>query len=236
MAEPIDDQTLMAFADGVLEEPAFSEVAAAIETDPDLAERLEQLVLGKDLARAAYAPLVRPVPSALEKSVSAAIERAEARPAAANDNDWRRLAAAACLATIVAGPLGYLLAAQNEAPTGGTAIGIDSVLAQTMATAPSGQTTMLPDGREFVAVVSFRDQAGNLCREFETIDAQLTTGVACRADDAWTLRMAVTSERPGSADYFAASGLPAIDAYLGEIGAGAPLSPEEEAAALAQAD
>ncbi|UXN74074.1 hypothetical protein N8D56_01785 [Devosia sp. A8/3-2] len=51
-----DDETLMAFADGQLDEPDFSELAAAIEAEPALAERLELLVLGKDLAKAVYAP------------------------------------------------------------------------------------------------------------------------------------------------------------------------------------
>jgi len=57
MNRTYDDDTLMAFADGALEEPLFSQVAADVEADAELAARLDALVMGKDLARAVYQPL-----------------------------------------------------------------------------------------------------------------------------------------------------------------------------------
>ena len=63
MTQTYGDATLVAFADGELEEPRFTEVAEAVTADRALAERLELLVLGKDLAKAIYAPLSdRPIP------------------------------------------------------------------------------------------------------------------------------------------------------------------------------
>ena len=49
MTAHYSDETLMAFADGMLDEPMFSAVAEAVDGDPALAARLEQLVDGAAL-------------------------------------------------------------------------------------------------------------------------------------------------------------------------------------------
>ena len=80
MTQSFDDTELMAFADGVLDEPRFSEVAAAIEADPRLAERLELIVAGGKAAGAVFAPLAGlPLPGELTARVKAAIAAHEGR-------------------------------------------------------------------------------------------------------------------------------------------------------------
>ena len=86
MTAHYSDETLMAFADGMLDEPLFSAVAEAVDRDPALAARLEQLVDGAALARQGFAPLLQPVPPELEASVKAMITRQERKRSAATPN------------------------------------------------------------------------------------------------------------------------------------------------------
>ena len=52
MSKMYTDEILMAFADGKLDEPEFTEIALAIETDAALAERVEALATASRGAKA----------------------------------------------------------------------------------------------------------------------------------------------------------------------------------------
>lgn len=227
MTDTYSDETLMAFADGMLDEPLFSAVAEAVEQDEALAERLEQLVAGADLARQGFAPLLQPVSPALEASVRAMIQRKERKPF------WSSLfapiallplagAAAAVAAIAVALPL-------FQAPAGALGNVDQAQLQAALDTVRSGSDHDLGDGQTLHAVASFTDAGGNLCREFEVPGYVM---VACRSGAEWQVTMAVANGT--SEGYQTASGLAVLDSYLTEIGAGAPLLDEDEAAALAE--
>ena len=66
----------------------------------------------------------------------------------------------------------------------------------------------------------------------DTAAGSSVVSVACRADGAWSVRFAVVAPvRDGG--YAPASSMEALDAYLASAGAHEPLSPADEAAALA---
>lgn len=227
MAERYSDETLMAFADGVLDEPLFSAVAEAIEQDEALTERLEQLVTGGALARNGFAALIEPVPPTLEASVRAMVARKNRTPF------WMRqitlpwfLPIGGVLAASVAA---VVVAAMTLQPAATMSWGgIDAgQLQAALDSVPSGAKHDLGHGRMLYAVASFTDSAGNLCREFEVPGYVM---VACRAESAWQVNMAVANGKAGG--YQTASGLSALDAYLTEIGASAPLLDTEERKAL----
>ncbi|MGD9738827.1 MAG: anti-sigma factor [Bauldia sp.] len=226
-----DDETLMAFADGALDEPAFSEVAAAIETNPGLAARLNNLVLGRDAAKAAYAPLLeRGVPAPLRRAVDRAIAASAPAKPRRVFGGWS-IAAAAAVAVIVAAPLGYLLhqgAPSPAAEVGGTA---SPALAALIESVPSGGRAALSADTDLVAVATFTDGDGALCREVELLGPKASVVVACRDDAGWAVRIAVAVPAV-SGDYLPAEGLEAVEAYLAVIEAGPPLSLDEERAAL----
>lgn len=236
-----DDETLMAFADGQLDEPTFSEVAAAVEAEPALAERLELLVLGKDLTKAVYAPLADlAVPRELTDAVRSA---AGGEAPAATVVPFRQrnvarlslagLAVAACLGALVAGPAGYLLSQAQDG--GGLRVGgpLRGELAALVGSVPSGQEQRLDDGTLLRPIATFADAAGTLCREFEVDGASTTVAVACRAETEW--RVAFALNTPVAADgYTPAAALEMLDIYLQSILAGDPLSLDAEAAALAE--
>jgi len=231
----IDDETLMAFADGELAEPRFSEVAGAVEADEALAARLHALVLGKDAARAAFAPLLeQPVPSSLRRSVEAAI-RTNARPAR---RSWSprtlQLAAAAAIAVVFAAPAGYLLGTGTSGTPDSIAVaGLDAppALATALDTVASGAEAAVTDDTTMVAIATFADGAGTICREVELLGPSASVVVACRDEGTWAVRLAVAI--PSSDGYYLpAGGLDAAGAYLTAINAGPPLSPAAERAAL----
>jgi surface antigen len=90
-------------------------------------------------------------------------------------------------------------------------------------------------GTVFAAIATFRDGSDQLCREFEygRDGGDTVVAVACHADETWSVRFAVATAAAGGTGYVPASSLDALDGWLAAVEAGAPLSNDEEAAALA---
>lgn len=220
------DETLMAFADGVLDEPFFSAVAEAVKHDEALALRLEQLVDGARLAREGFAPMLEPVSPELEASVRALIDRKTRRPR----RSWHinlawLLPVASAAAAVVSIFVALPLLQSSAGPSWG---GVEqSQLQAALDTIPSGADYVMGNGQTLHAVASFTDSRGTLCREFE-VPAYVM--VACRAETEWQVTMAVTNGTDEG--YQTASGLAVLDTYLSEIGASAPLLDAQERAIL----
>lgn len=220
----IPDDTLMAFADGTLPPAEAERVAAAVDADPALAERLALLAEGRRIAAGAFRDMLHePVPARLLAAAGAA-PAAPAPPAAANDNPrrgWRFAALAAAASLMVGAFLGSWV-------TGG-APGQDSLL-------PGRVVAALEGGRaEGVAVAGTHLVDGGLyCRRFVLAQgAGATQGLACREPEGWRLRVAVA--RSGAGDFQPASGDdPVIAEVLERLGAGPALDRAAEAAAQAR--
>lgn len=245
------DETLMAFADGELDDDAMARVEAAIDDDPALAERIALFMESRELAESVFErQLSQPVPPALQAAVERMIaapaapstvmpfQRKRSAPVAANEN--RRgfaryaMAAAASVAIVAAGLAGYM-AGQGSAPAGSAQVALIDVpgLGDALLTTASGETTDIAGAGTLTAVSTFTDGADRVCREFELASEQAFVGVACRTSDDWQLAFAMGTGSPDGAGYQPASSLDTLDAYLTGIEAGAPLSLEDEAAALA---
>ena len=87
-------------------------------------------------------------------------------------------------------------------------------------------------------ISSFLTDTGAFCREFEYDRAGggSIVSVACREDGAWAARFAVVTQDADAPGYAPASALATLDAFLATIGAGQPLSTEDEAERLAAGD
>jgi len=78
----LTDEDINAFIDGELEEARSLAVAALIAESPELSERVERLMLDKDMIARVYGPLIeQPVPDALRRMVTG--HRPTAEPARA---------------------------------------------------------------------------------------------------------------------------------------------------------
>ncbi|PTQ12360.1 anti-sigma factor [Sphingomonas oleivorans] len=225
----IDDQTLLAWIDGELDDFTAARVAAAVKADPTLAAKAEaHRALGRRLAEGFRPLLDEPValpprrPAAIV-SLAAAREARQRKQPPAGTRPWMRYASLA--ATLVLGvAIGSQLTTNGEVRTRDGVMVADGLLARALDEKLSGQ-----DGRIRVAL-SFRDKAGDYCRSF---DAERLSGVACRTGGAWQMRATTMRAAPAQTGEYrmASAGDPAILSTVERLIAGDPLDAATERAA-----
>lgn len=258
MTHEFSDETLMAFADGELDDETTLAVEQAMNDDPAIAERIAVFMETGSLARTAFDRMLeKPVPDALRTNVEAMLTneggttggdtviafrrpveapKTSLRPLAANAN-WMT-AAAASVALVIGAAVGYGLSNSSSAPPTPNpqfAEITQMPLEDALNSVASGDEAELGDaGNRFRAIASYRDGAGTLCREFEVDKAGQTTfvSVACHGDQGWELTFMVAAASQGDGSYAPASSLDVLDTYLDAVGAQATLSADDEKAAL----
>ena len=252
----INDEVLMAYADGTLDDKARAAVEARLAEDPELRDLVERMRHSADLLAEAFdAPMKEAPPQALidtilgeDSNVVSLDRRREGRGAW---RDWRGLSVAASVALAVGIGIGTWILGPGAGLQGNTYLAVgpvpqDSVLHQVLEMRASGDAlTLSSGGQKMVAVLTFRDAAGRPCREVEMLPADLTdlpaeVGIACRGDGSWTVEGAaeVAVDRVRQGDTFMPVSGPdakTVEAVLDSIGAGQPLAPDEEARLLKNA-
>jgi hypothetical protein len=196
------DETLMAFADGELDEATRAEVERAMSADPALAARVQQhIALRRDVFRAFARTLDEPVPQRLRQVVASpkVIQldsvRAAKKQAAEASRRWSWPEWGAIAATLVVGVLAgsfglksvqgettFAMAGANGALTAHGKL--DAALTQQLASAP-------PAGAGVRIGVSFVGRDGQYCRTFAMASA---AGLACRAGAGWTIPVMVEGD------------------------------------------
>jgi anti-sigma factor RsiW len=101
------EEDLHAFIDGELDDARAEAVAAIIAASPELSERVERLILDKDLIARAYGPLIElPLPDAMRQTVTQYHPVQPVRAAAARSFFPAAMAlAAAIVAAVIAYPI-----------------------------------------------------------------------------------------------------------------------------------
>ena len=196
----IDDDMLMAYADGELDEIGRARVERAVAADPALRARLEQQRTLRATLAAFYGPTAEEdVPERFRAMLDSKIvdfPAARARRTQAARPLWQSLAALA--ATLVLGialgrtllmPAGGPIAVENGTMVaqGPLAVALDTQLAS--AQAPNAATRI---GTSFAAT------DGRLCRTF---DSAALAGIACRGDQSWQLIMTGAGSGAPRTDY-----------------------------------
>jgi anti-sigma factor RsiW len=251
----ITDETLMAFADGELDDAARAAVELALHTDPQLAKRVAEHRALRQRIQAAYAAeLSEPVP---ERLLSAATRQADAsgtnvvnlqdardamaRDAIARDTarvrpskTWWRPAGSIAASLVIGVGLGYGLWHQSSPLTrnAGGALVASGQLAR-------GLSQQLAADRSAAAAVqigiSFLARSGDYCRTFVLSDTISPAGVACHHGQEWQILTLSQSAATGNATAgyrTAASEMsPAILQAVQELISGEPLDATAEAAA-----
>lgn len=225
----LDDETLIAFADGELDAPRRRAVEAALAADPLLREQLERQQRLRARIAAHYAPVAdEPVPERLSALLSGGAEEnnvvslADARAKRARPM-WQTLTALA--ATLVLG-----LFAGSLVPRGSGPVAVENgamVARGNLAEALETQLASTQAGAGTRIGVSFAAADGRFCRTFE---APALAGLACRGEDGWQL---VTTAAPagGAAEggyRQASSGSRLVLEAAQEMMAGDPLDAEAE--------
>jgi hypothetical protein len=221
-------EELAAFADGQLDEPRRSEVAAAVAADPALAAEVERHRALKDKLAAHFAPILdQPVPERLSALLGGAepkvadLTAARQRKAARGIPRW---------GWIVAPALAASLALAVFLPRGGTPEGYAgpqlaaALDEQLVATQASNAPTRI--------LLSFRDDGGQFCRAFA---GNAQSGIACKDATGWRLQAAGAGSATQQGDYrMAGSSAAGLMALAQDMAAGPALTASEEQDAKAR--
>lgn len=220
------DEWISAYLDGALDAADTAQFEQVLDSDPVLAADLARVLDNDTLLRAAFDS---PMQDDSDAELLARMGLAPPdQPAAANDNPpfWRswRLAAGGAIAAALA------LAVTVGVPGGPTGAQFGPALDATA----SGQLAVLDDGTRLTPVLSFAAADGRFCREFSLSgSAAGGKGIACRERrGGWR----VEALEPGatrladSAKIMPAQGAGSatLDAAYDRLGAGDPLSQDQE--------
>lgn len=211
----IDDETLMAFADGELDELNRTRVERALAEDPELRGRLEQQQRLRATLAAHYRPAIEEeVPERLRAMLEtnvAAFAPPRPRPM------WQNFAALA--ATLLLGlALGRTLLVPAVGPVGieNGALVAQGALADALETQLA--SAQAADASTRIGL-SFAASDGRLCRTF---DSASVSGLACRGDRGWQLIMTAAGAGSTRGDYRqAGSASPLVAQAAQELIAGA---------------
>lgn len=186
----IEDELLIAYADGECGEADRAHVERALANDPALRERLERHRRLAARLNAHYGPVAEaPVPDRLadllRKQEADVIDFAAAREA---KEQRRRLRGWGQWGAIAASLAVGVLAGQLALPSrGGVVESRQGVLIARGELAKALDVQLAsaqPDAAKVRIGVSFRDRAGQYCRSFQ---AGVLAGIGCRSADGWTL-------------------------------------------------
>ena len=221
-------EELAAFADGQLDEPRRSQVAAEVAQDPALAAEVERHKALKARLGAHFAPILdQPVPERLTGLLGGGESKVADFTAARQKREhrlriprWGWIAGPALAASLV---LAVLM------PGGGTPEGyadaqLAAVLDQRLVAEQAGDEPVR-------VLLSFRDEAGEYCRAFVGTDQ---SGIACRDAEGWRLRFEAEGGAAQDTDYrMAGAGAAEVLERAQDMAAGPALGPAEEEAAKA---
>jgi len=221
----IDDDVLMAYADGELDEIGRARVERAVAADPTLRARLEQQQRLRATLAAFYGPTAEEeVPERFRAMLDtnvvpfAPVRARPGRPL------WQSFAALA--ATLVLGlALGRTLLSPAAGPVAvenGTMIAQGPLAASLDTQLASAQA---PDAATRIGT-SFAAADGRLCRTF---DSAAMAGLACKGDQGWQLIMTAAGHAAPQSGYRqAGSANPLVAQAAQELMAGEPFDAAAE--------
>ncbi|HVZ98768.1 MAG TPA: NepR family anti-sigma factor [Caulobacterales bacterium] len=232
----ISDETLMAYVDGELPSLEAKRVAEAVQSDAELAARVQRFRNVRHALKRAYdSVLSEPVPDRL-RALLHDVEVSE-KPADVVDLSARRERrfsfSARALGALAACIVGGVLVGRLSTPDpmfisdgwrlrAGPAL--TRVLDARLAGAPENADAALRVG------VSFLAQNGEYCRTFEARAEGGVSGLACRDADAWSVRVATANSGAHGA-YAQAGANPIVMNMVDALISGDPLDADQEEAA-----
>ena len=238
----IDDEILMAYADGELDAAQMERIEQLLQQNAAAAARVAQhRALRSQLHDGLSAVLSEPVPDHLlnmlqphgNDTLDKVVNLAQVRQRKNTGGHWRAREWSAMAASLIAGiVLGLYALNFNSshlvAEQGGALIAqdrLDTALTTQLASANTNQPIQIG--------ISFRNQAGEYCRSFAVREHQALAGVACHSQDKWHVQM-LTEFAPDTSSEFrqAGSAIPAaILTLIDQQISGEPLDAAGEAAA-----
>jgi hypothetical protein len=229
----IDDEMLMAYADGELDASDRQAVEEALTADVQLRERLQTQRHLRVTLTSYYGPVAsEQVPERLLALLGAerppsdvsslADARAKRRPL--RTQSWFNWGGAVAASLAVGFFGGQMLRDQGPVGTRDGMLVAEGKLAKALETQLASAQTGAGDTR---IRLTFADHEGHICRTFEARDL---SGLACRRDGGWNLITTAAPSRQAT-EYRQAGSMAVIQAAQ-QIMASEPLDAEEEKAAM----
>ncbi|MFU8864001.1 MAG: hypothetical protein ACNA7O_08800 [Rhodobacterales bacterium] len=230
----VSDEMLMALADGELTGADASKLMARIKANPALAARYAQFTETSLAMRQVMDP--GPVPDHLIRTVLTAPTGRDApekvtplrvKPQRSGGGFGWSLALAASV--VLSAGMGFYLGGGNLAPA---PAGPD--MAAVLTGAATGESIRLADGGSARVLGSFDTDLG-LCRliVLQSADGRADRNVACQLPDGgWQTALSVSESGAGAFALASDTAVGTVDGFLDAIGAGAALTPDDEARAL----
>lgn len=231
----MNDEQFFAWLDGELDAPAAAVVAAQVAADPDLRHKAAAHQALNAQLKAAFAPVASaPIPDAMLDAtgrgmvfdLAAARERKSRRFDLPSAAQWVAMAATLVVGLVTGSMLdigpstpvrtesGYLLASTE----------LENALDSRLASVPAATGPRIG--------LTFRDQAGSICRSFSDGSAQ---GLACRAGNGWRIRGVFQGANGPTGEFrMAASADPALSALIDSTMSGEPFDATAERRAQAR--
>lgn len=194
----IDDEMLMAFADGELNEIDRARVAEAVAADPTLRASLQRQKRLRARLADYYAPVAEEdVPERLKAMLETNVVALASTRERRSRPLWQTLTALA--ATLV---VGLAIGRTVEWPGGEGPVGVENgtlVAEGSLAKALDDQlASTQTDGAATAIGVTFARADGQLCRTFLRRDL---AGIACHEPSGWRLVVATQGSAPGAGEY-----------------------------------
>ncbi|MFP8833337.1 anti-sigma factor family protein [Hydrogenophaga sp. XSHU_21] len=247
MTTPIDDDTLVAYLDGRLDDAHSAQIEARLAEDEAARRRLDELAQASELARRAFDPVLRePLPPTMIDAIWRATDprrasrwRAWLASVTRLQGGWSvggpRLALASLVLALGVGWLAQGLWRGDALQAGDTLA--EGSLTLALDTAHSGEVLRTRTAT-LELLGSFLAADGRACRALQQRSGEVDTlAVACRDGGAWQVAFAESGSADRGADGYAPASdarAEAADAYLREVLRASSLDESEERGFIAR--
>lgn len=215
----ISDEQLSAFLDAELPEAEMELVRQHVVDDENLAIRLAELAMVDEQIARHYAQIdERPMPVAITRLL--AVEPNQTGNNVIQFPLWKRVqrglqqhaAIAACTLLVIGFGMVQLLPGNNQSTNNWNAV------AQVLEQNTSGNEQRLDDGSRVKPRLTFINNSGDYCRQFQLIERNKSSeNIACRSNNSWELVISAQQETLADGDYQTASGGSLLDNTLDEM-------------------
>ena len=233
----INDETLSAFLDSELSEHEMEQVRKALETDDELVMRLAELS-EVDMRVKEHATSIddAPLSDSLAKTV-AKLDTATTKNTL-NSNvvtltPWQRVKQSANKSLAIAAVVFGIAMTSYLQPNESQNL-VASNIASALDTQLSSGEYKQSDGSVFSAQLSFKNQQGELCRQYAlSSNNTMQTSIACKTQSGWQIKAQTAAQQSDNgAQYQTASNNSELDAVIDSMISGAPLDRAQEQQAI----
>lgn len=237
------DEQLSAFLDGELTPAEMDTLARDLETDAELAARIERLSAANaafviSAARIDDIPVSAGLRAAMEPQPGAKVIPFRPRAIGAFLVEHRAVAASLLCAAATFGLVSTMTTGASSDPFAPGSDGVivaNSPLYRVLETARTGDAVSISGGSTATPRLTFATGDGAFCRQFDVIAGdKASAAIACREETGWRTQVVAygLARTPGDFQTASAERSPALEAFLDQRMSGAPMNAEEEAKLL----